>query len=751
MDNLRIYNWDETIKDKSNRDLRLLNKFPMEFNKKVEDEQSYGNIHGEWYYWELIDESEGRFPVFKCFIKSGIAELIINNKTFNYNLENHWIKICFKLEVDSNDLYYVSEKSSHLYILNTSFIDNKNSIFFKPLIEKIFLNWFKDNTNLLNNHLNLHKISYLDSGNLSLLGWDTTYVTSFTHANKAIEEKAIYPKTFEGDYKDDLFGLECSIKGSWNPWLLGTDAEGKNVSFICSIKPGGKLYVKSSNQEFTLSDNANVKVQVRLEYFNINDKTIEDNTGLGDGSQLNLRIKTNKDVNGNGPVVVLSSYLYDTPPSPLVLDISEAILREWFLDNIDKFEHIFSYFLLNETAKDPNFQWLKPTTAYYGVATVDKDNGEPDLDKSVFGVMSMVENRVNKTPQHTLDSRLLYSSRSSSSFGISTPLFVEKWLESGLVSLQIGTKDQFYIEDYGLTYRNKETIKFGTITNNDGNNVPAYVDPGKFKLGVVNNQIVLDIENLYWEQARGINGHVNFRQSYDITLQSGVDQKGKSYKNVLIPMENHDPTMLLSYSIEEWKRNENLIIEVTTGLAIGLLVGFIPFTGKVFSKLKSVVTKSFNRVSGRMSAEIGGAVTRELRTIAQEAGENADVFLRRVSQDSMDDIGIFLQGGTASQVVNQVSNAPKDILAKMWSNKFKLTGGIVAGAVGGMIPTVVIQSMDHLAQKEFSKLPAIDSFISTCVGTTKWPSSSEFKLESAQLRGVFLLGGSLIRNKMDRD
>lgn len=121
-------------------------------------------------------------------------------------------------------------------------------------------------------------------------------------------------------------------------------------------------------------------------------------------------------------MILVDSYYSEELKSPLLNGIVTSMFKEWLNENINKFENIFSYFLLQETAKDENFQWLKPTTAYYGVASVE-NNGNPDLDKSVFSVMAMVENHKNEFPQHTVDARLLHAVNNESAFGIDMPLF----------------------------------------------------------------------------------------------------------------------------------------------------------------------------------------------------------------------------------------------------------------------------------------------------------------------------------------
>ncbi|MGG3788773.1 TULIP family P47-like protein, partial [Paenibacillus larvae] len=748
MDSLRIYDWTQTVNDMEKQESILLRSFPSFFLQETKGQNMQAKVTGNWLKWELTDEGSGQYPIYKCYIEDGTLEVEIENKKTAYDLKNSWIKICAKIEIDENsskEMYVFSEKEGTLYSINHSFHFDKENRVASNLLEHLLVSWFKEHRNLLNNHVNTYAIHVRTSNDLTLAGWDTGYVTSFSNVNKTIREKELYPKDFKYELEDDSIGIPLlfNMEGTFNSWEITTGADGQNVNFICKIGENSSLTNETGNKTYDFSSDAFLKVQVKLEYFNSTEKRFEDPTGLNDGNPVELKVKTDHDQNQNPPVVLVDSYFSEELTGIVLNGIVTTMFKEWLNENIDKFENIFSYFLLKETAKDENFQWLKPTTAYYGVASVEDENKNPDLDKSVFSVMSMVENHENKFPQHTVDARLLHAVNNESTFGIDMPLFVDKWIENALVAMQIGTPEQFEKTDNGLVISNKEKIKFATIENNSGNPVPGYVDAGKFRLGIINNQLVLEMEDLHWEQARGIIGHVNYKQSFDITLKSGVDELGKEYSNVLIPIENTDPTMLMTFMIEDWKKNEDLIIEIVTGVVIGILVGFIP-VGKIFSKLKNVVSKAFRQAGNRMSAEIGSSVAVAMREIAQESGETGAAFFRRMSQESADEISLFTRPGmTTQQIVNEVANKSESFFSKIWKNKYKLIGGSVVGAVGGMVPTAIIKAIENAQQEHYSLLPTIHEFVANCVGAVNWPDNSEFEVETAKLQGIYLMGGKL--------
>lgn len=443
-------------------------------------------------------------------------------------------------------------------------------------------------------------------------------------------------------------------------------------------------------------------------------------------------------------MILVDSYYSEELKSPLLNGIVTSMFKEWLNENINKFENIFSYFLLQETAKDENFQWLKPTTAYYGVASVE-NNGNPDLDKSVFSVMAMVENHKNEFPQHTVDARLLHAVNNESAFGIDMPLFVDKFLTQGLNIMQVGTPDEFEKTNNGLFIQNKNKIKFGNIQVSEDKYEDAWIDPKKFKLDISNNQLVLDIEDLTWQQARGIIGHVNYNQHYTLNLKSGIDKLGKEYKNVLIPTEANDPTLTFTYTLEDWYQREQMIVEIAVGMALSVA------TGILFSAVSSTFRAASKYIQG-LFKKVGNGLVRavvSLRELMSKVGvkasqeainEGLELTARNLSRaNSVISLG-------SEEVIYQVVNQQRTLWSRIWEISWKTAlvfSQMVAIAAAGMVPTMIYKYLEYIAKEEYSKLPTINEFLANCVGAVRWPDNSEFKVETAQLQGIYLMGGRL--------
>ncbi|WP_176520747.1 TULIP family P47-like protein [Bacillus cereus] len=763
LDSLRIYEWNETINDERNADKKNLYEFPRLFQQEIKDASVHAKFTGVWGDWKITDESYGQYPVLKCYITKGTLEVDINNQKNTYNLQNTWIKVCIKIEKLSEE-YIVPNKEGSIYCVNYGFPVSKKDEVLSTLIKELILTWFQKNSSLISKYINSYIIHYRTSNDLTLGGWDTNYATSFLNVNNTIKNQGLYPQKFYKKFKDESLGatLEFNMDGNFDSWEMTTGADGQNVNFICKIGEKSSFTNETAGTTYEFDTNAYIKIQLKLEYFNSEEKTIKDPTGIGDGYQKNLKVKSSYDNKENPPVIIISQYFSKILEMNKILEsILITMFKEWYIENISEFETIFSYFLLEETAKDENFQWLKPTTAYYGVSSVEDENGNPNLDKSVFSVMAMVENHKNENPQHLVDARLLQAVEKESAFGIDMPLFVEKWLKTGLLSMQLGTPELFKTTKNGLFITNTKSFKFGTITNANEKNVPAYINPGKFKLGITNNQIVLELEDLYWEQAIGLNGHVNYKQSFDIGLKSGVDKIGKDYKNVLLPTENSEPTMLITYTVEEWRLHRDLIIEVTTGFVFGVIVGFIPF-GKIFGKFKKIIGKAFSKSGNRMSVNVTPQMQRSM--IRDIPLDDMVAARNQLVRESMDETTTFIRpGSTGAEYITEeaailaareIANRPSNIFSKIWRNKDKLVGGLIAasiaGTAAGLTPYIILKSIENSEKKMYSELPTINEFMNNCVGAIEWPENSEFDIEIALLQGIYLMGGTLNKPNNNR-
>ncbi|HHT7189441.1 TULIP family P47-like protein [Bacillus cereus group sp. Bc222] len=748
LDTLRLYDWTKTIQDAKNQENMKLRNFSTVFHQEMNKSSMHAIINGNWGEWELTAEGTGQYPIVKCYIENGIYEIYTNKGKSTYDLKNTWIKICLKIEEDQKGTYVIANKEDTLYSINHSFHFDKENTFISTLVENLFITWFKEHRDLLNQYINAYTIQSRTLNDLSLMGWDMSYVTSFSNVNKMIQQQKSYPSNFEQKFEDIMNGIKIQIRGAFDSWEITTGGDGKNVNFICKFSEDSEAYIKGPVEKLVrFSSDAFIKIQLKLQYLKLKEneeKTIEDPTGKGNGYQVNLKVKTDYEENEESPVTIINGEYLNGNNEDLNIFVN-FMFKKWFAENINQFQGSFSHFLLEETAKNQSFQWVKPTSVSYGVAEVNDENGKPSLDKSVFSVMSMVENHKNEYPQNSVDARLLQVANSEAAFNIDTPILARRCLEQGLTHMQIGTSEQFEKTKNGLYIYNKEKLQIGTVINNDKKSVPVEIDAKKFNLGIDNNQIILDLEDLRWEHSRGIIGHFNFTQRFNLRLKSGVDKLGKEYRDVLIPEADTDPIIKFTYSIEAWKQHEDFIINMVTAIAFSVAVGFIPF-GEIFKKGKNFVKKRFKLGSNN---NVFGDI--ELRPLLSEAGDsispspdttsrvynNTTYNLRR-----SENIG----GSDWEEVIKQVRDVPREVCDLIWELRMKLLGGLVHRGLRGLNESkssIAIDIINQMVQENYSQLPTINEFLANCVGPISWPDNSEFQVENAQLQGIYLIGGKL--------
>ncbi|HHT7190468.1 TULIP family P47-like protein [Bacillus cereus group sp. Bc222] len=755
VDTLRIYDWVKTIQDVKNQENMKIRNFSTVFHQEMNKPLMHATINGNWGEWELTAEGTGQYPIVKCYIENGTFEVDTNDGKSIYDLKDTWIKICLKIEEDQKGTYVIANKEDTLYSINHSFHFDKENTFISTLVENLFITWFKEHRDLLNQHINAYTIQSRTLNDLVLMGWDMSYATSFSNVNKMIQQQKLYPSNFEQEYKTSgIFGVHFKMEGTFDSWEITTGGDGKNVNFICKCgKDSVLINLKDEEGEpIKFSPGAYIKIQLKLQYLNWEEenegKKIEDSTGNGDGYQVNLKVKTDYEENEESPVIIIMHKFTDDETVDIYL---KATFEKWFKENIHQFKNIFSQLLLKETAKDPNFQWVKPTSVSYGVAEVTDENGKTSLDKSVFSVMSMVENRKNKNPQHTVDARLLEAVKqeketNDTALGMDMPLFVDKWLLNGLEILQVDKRENFEKTSNGKVIQNKEKINFGKVENVYGDPVPTEIAPKKFKYGVDNNRLFLEIEDLVFEQSPGIKAHVDYKQYYDLKLQSGTDVLGKAYNNVLFPEEDENNAIIkITYiETEEYKWGK-FVAEIMTGILLSVAGGFALGTIAPATKEAAVsLTKSlFKNTVGKVWKLVISIkdFIKKLLLNPQKLIEDVSHSIKRTfnSVQGIKD----LSSPAVLQIVKNTSVSFGVRLMEL-SRKFMLALPYSLGVgAAGLTPTILFMWSEYLIKKQYSELPSINNHLANCVGAVKWPDNSEFNLESAHLQGIYLMGGRI--------
>jgi len=137
-----------------------------------------------------------------------------------------------------------------------------------------------------------------------------------------------------------------------------------------------------------------------------------------------------------------------------------------------------------------------------------------------------------------------------------------------------------------------------------------------------------------------------------------------------------------------------------------------------------------------VTAEAGTQATIELIEEAlEELGENAPkAVIQKFEQEGGNIAGGALEGAASAK-----SCALWGFLSSM---KYRLLGGIL-GIIGGKMIGNIPDQIRDASREEYEKMPAFDDFAAECVGSTTWPTTASWDLESAEFRGPLVLSGSL--------
>lgn len=722
MEKTRIYDWYKI----SNSNVVSLEKFkkiiPENFSKEIIYKQFTGAIKGQWEIWELTHEGEGEYPIIKFEIKNASFSVQNKDKIQNYSLKNDWIKLGVKInrdETDGKGVYSVDKNNFKIYNIDSSFESKYENLIEKTLLEILLTSCIKDHVNNLNIFLEEYEIKSEEYDTLSLFGWDIVYSTSYKKINEMIEKQSNFPDIFEHSNRG------MNIEGQFDTWSIGDESQGKYINVKCPILTGS-VYL-DEDTSFNFANDNYVCVSLDLDYFKEEDNTFYDPTSKNSGTQYDLKVKENNNV----------LFITDIKLPPSVDEEDEPFVRSlflgWFKKNIKRFEQIFYSILLNDISEEEGFQWLKPTDVSYGCQTYN-NNGKMDEDKSVFGVLAMVDGKEpDGTNIYSVDGRLLNNAGGQAAFATSIPLFMKNWIVKGLEMMQVGTMDEFEPLSNGYGFKNKNKFQFGTFKSEKGYS-PAYINPGNFRYEIINDQLAVTIDDVYWDMGRKITGHVQYRQFFDLVLKSGVDSLGEKYEDVFMPIPQDEPVLNVTFTEEGKYFWEEFFGHIVTEIVVGVVAGVVGhYIGKTLvNKVGKYVAKT---AAGKWVLKVTGELATEIK---KEFPQALKIFGRQAQSE-----WIEMTELSERLVIDRIRNTPTELGSRIWCNTIKFTSAIVASAVAVTALEAYVATIRSFDAEEYSNLPNIHKFVESSVGAILWPQNSNFKLETAKLRGIYLIGGNL--------
>ena len=342
---------------------------------------------------------------------------------------------------------------------------------------------------------------------------------------------------------------------------------------------------------------------------------------------------------------------------------------------------------------------------------------------------------------------MLAEAKADSVFAIAGERFAEKWLLPGCVNMRLGSKDADYqMSGDGLSFENDDHIQWATFEDKNGNPVPAKIDKGNFKVTLVNDEFKVAFTDLYWDAEPGVTIHVDYTEYYGVELKSGTDKKGKPYKNVLVTTQKSTPSLQVTMTKATWKEWTDIGVEI--GIAIlGSLVG-----GLIGAAADAASTGATAAVEG--ASEVGENVTIDLTEALADVMSESEESMGTIAEESSGEAGSDMTeasdmaeaGESSETIASKIAGKARSFGKWMWGTKWKLVGSVVGGGIGATLGAIP-QMIEAVEKEYYSDLPSFDEFGNNCIGSVKWPNSSGFELESAQLQGALLLGGKLIEEE----
>ena len=344
--------------------------------------------------------------------------------------------------------------------------------------------------------------------------WDTVFAIKFPDANLALAKPGATPESFTVTIEN------TSASGTFDPWQL-SGGSGVLLHMSVPIKTGKTTY---EGEDY---DMAGAVATLEIELMDL------PQPATANGTPHQIVADPEK------PVSVIGLSNVPGSPSFIVKAVMSGLLAQWFNDNLENFTYAFSTINLNEKADKDQFQWMKPTAFGWAVSA------QGTLEESVFGVLSMTENR-NRPNTMEISPNAIPSGQVSG-FLIAQERFLENLLLPGIYTLFSGSKvTDFEAANDGAMIRNvnpvyMEPVKIGTIYYTP--EIPA----NHFQLTLEANEIKVELLKAAIDFSPGIKIMMDYTAFSSIAL--GENSKGEQ---ILLYQEASPPIIGHNVEVASW-------------------------------------------------------------------------------------------------------------------------------------------------------------------------------------------------------
>jgi hypothetical protein len=533
--------------------------------------------------------------------------------------------------------------------------------------------------------------------------WDTAFGVRFGDANAAIVAKSSSPPSFDGSWEDPFSGETMAVKGAFGPWQLA-GGSGSIVHMALPVTAGSLTPQGGAALDWS----GTATIEVYLNYL--------PQPGAADGTPQNLVVQT---TGADGqPVATVQGFTFD-PASPWSKssDPITSALQTWLEANLQDFNHVFSVVVVNDTADQGSFQWLKPTKIGYAVNTpVDAA-----VDDYVLGVLAMTEGRDDPNLSYVVSPNIIPAG-ANAGFLIAQERFLEKIFMPGVYLLfQNASTADFDTTNDGATITNIQPLAFQKFTLEDGTVIAdAAIDTGGFTLTAFDQTLELQFSNLKFSWKGGYIVHLTYTGASQLYLDTGnhlqMRQTGTPSLNTIVTKTTR----------EQWSE---LVVGIVEGIGLSILGALVG----------GALGPAADAAEDAASETISTAATE-----ADGAGSDLSFDIDGLEPDSDVSNVDEVESQNDSDASEDLENADDDSyttkfkgwFGRNWSKLLGLAIGGALGAVMAKIPDI----METYAEKNLADMPTLDSFADAAVSSTSWPGSSGYTIASLSMNRALVFG-----------
>jgi hypothetical protein len=370
-------------------------------------------------------------------------------------------------------------------------------------------------------------------------GWDTVYAIPISELNKAIVQKNSTPPSFKVSDPDDP---HTTAEGSFGPWQVTPKGYGPILYMDAPIKTGTGVY-----KEAYALDDAVVTVSIGLDYLPPDQENRQE-----------LKVKAATTSAGD-PIVVVEHMKFPAGKEPRLTPkaILKGLMQEWFNENLQHFNHVFSVVLVNQAAASESFKWLKPNEVGYANVKCDETHG-------IFGVLATTSTRKKDRLDYMIAPTAIPVG-APSGFLISSARFLENMVKPTLPIAFGSVKEKDFELVTDTVLRNKVRISIPVDTGS--NKYTGTVDAHGMTLDIKGTRLILSIPKLTVNISPGIDAEIDLYEE----LEASVKRKADGTNVLWFDQIAKDSSVTHQVVYADWVTGLEIGADIVAGIILSLI------------------------------------------------------------------------------------------------------------------------------------------------------------------------------------